>query len=79
MSRVEWRIREFRAAFQVQPGFANWLRTRARELERDGEPYEIILVWGRRRFHIGEVPNGDPYFAVERADGTLERSPWAID
>jgi hypothetical protein len=79
MLGVEWRIRALRAAFYITPGFANWVRTRARELGREGRPFEIILVWGGRRFRVGNVPHGDPYFAIVREDGTLERSPWASD
>jgi hypothetical protein len=76
MLGVERKLRDLRAAFHVTPGFANWVRTRSRELEKQGRPYEIILVWGRRRFHIGSLPEGDPYFAIELSDGSLERSPW---
>jgi len=79
MGGVEWTLRAFRAAFYIRPGFSNWVRTRARELAREGSPYEIVLVWGGRRFRVGNVPHGDPYFAIQRDDGTLERSPWASD
>jgi hypothetical protein len=78
MDPIEWKLRRFGAAFYITLGFRNWVRTRARELERAGEPFEIVLVWGRRRFHVGALPHGDPYFAIERADGTLERSRWAL-
>ena len=78
MDPVERKIRDFRAAFHVTPGFSNWLRTRARELERDGEAFEVVLCWGRRRFRVRALPHGDPYFAIVRADGTIERSPWAM-
>lgn len=77
LRRVERKLRELRAAFHVTPTFSNWVRTRARELEREGRSYDVVLVWGRRRFHIGRVPRGDPYFAIELSDGSLERSPWA--
>jgi hypothetical protein len=79
MRWVEKQLRRFGAAFYVQPGFANWVRTRSRELEREGHTFNVVLIWGRRRFHVGNVPHGDPYFAIERADGTIERSPWASD
>jgi hypothetical protein len=74
---IEWKLRCFGAAFYIRPQFRNWVRTRARELERAGERFEIILVWGRRRFRVGALPHGDPYFAIERVDGTVERSRWA--
>lgn len=78
MGKVEWTLRAFRAAFYITPGFANWARTRARELTRDGQSYELVLIWGRREFRIGNVPHGDPYFAIRRgSDGVLERSPYA--
>ena len=77
MHPVERAIRRFNATFCVHVGFCNWARTRANELARQGQPFEIVLVWGRRRFRVGNVPDGDPFLAVERADGTLERSPWA--
>jgi hypothetical protein len=76
---VEWKLRRFRAAFYVTPGFQNWVRTRAYELEREGRKFEIILVWGRRRFRVGKLPHGNPYFAIELDDGTIERSPWVED
>jgi len=76
---VEWQLRRFAAAFYVRPRFAMWVRSRARELRASGARYRIVLVWGRRRFHVGNVPDGDPYFAVELADGTVERSPWCDD
>ena len=76
---VEWKLRRFGAAFFIRLGFANWARTRGRELERAGVRFRVVLVWGRRRFHTGNVPNGDPYFALELEDGTLERSPWVED
>jgi hypothetical protein len=76
MLGVEWKLRAFRAAFQVTPTFSNWVRTRARELEREGRTFEVVLIWGRRRFHIGNVPDGEPYFALELRDGSIERSPW---
>ena len=79
MGKVEWTLRAFRAAFFVSPAFANWVRTRARELAREGRTFEIILVWGGRRFRVGNVPHGEPYFAIQRDDGTVERSPWAGD
>jgi hypothetical protein len=77
MDPVEWKLRDFTAAFLVSLGFRNWVRSRARELQRAGEPFDIILVWGRRRFRVGHLPDGDPYFAIERADGSLERSRYA--
>jgi len=75
---IEWKLRRFGAAFYITLAFRNWVRTRARELEREGETFEIVLVWGRRRFHVDALPHGDPYFAIERADGTLERSRWSL-
>jgi hypothetical protein len=77
LDSIEWKLRRFGAAFFITPQFRNWVRTRARELERAGQPFEIVLVWGRRRFHVGNLPHGDPYFAIERADGQVERSRWA--
>lgn len=76
MRWVERKLRDLRAAFHVTPTFANWVRTRSRELEREGRAHDVVLVWGRRRFHIGKLPEGDPYFAIELSDGSLERSPW---
>lgn len=76
MHTVERKIRAFVAAFFVFPEFRGWVRTRAAELRKEGEQFEIVLVWGRRRFHVGSLPHGNPYFAIERSDGTLERSPW---
>lgn len=76
MDPIESKIRAFSAALYVFPGFRNWVRTRARELFKQGEQFEIILVWGRRRFHIGSIPQGDPYFAIERRDGSIEQSPY---
>jgi len=76
MVNVERELRRFRAAFFVTPGFANWVRTKAHELIRSRSSFRIVLVWGRRRFHVGNVPEDEPYFAIELADGSLERSPW---
>jgi hypothetical protein len=76
MDPVESKIRRFAAAFSVIPEFRNWVRTRARELNKQGEEYEIVLVWGRRCFHVGRVPEGNPYFAIRRRDGTIESSPY---
>jgi hypothetical protein len=76
MRSIEWELRAFRAAFWISPGFANWVRTRGRELRKSGEDFEIILCWGRFRFRLANAPDGEPYFAIRRADGTLERSPW---
>jgi len=76
MRAVEQKLRRFRAAFFVSVGFANWVRTRALELEREGQPFEIVLCWGARVFRVDALPEDDPFFAIERADGTLERSPW---
>ena len=75
MDPVESKIRRFCAAFFVVPQFRNWVRMRARELRKEGEEFEIVLVWGRRRFHVGRIPEGDPYFAIERRDGSIEASP----
>jgi hypothetical protein len=72
---VERELRRFRAAFYITPHFANWVRTRAAELGRAGASFQIVMVWGRRRFRIGSVPQGDPYFAIEREDGSIEHSP----
>lgn len=77
MDPTEWKIRRFGAAFHVTPQFRNWVRTRGRELERAGEPFEIIMCWGRRRFHVDALPEDEPYFAIQRADGSVERSRWA--
>jgi hypothetical protein len=77
MRTVEKSIRRFRAAFWLEPLAANWVRTRARELASRGAAYRIVLVWGERRFHVGNVPREQPYFALELTDGTLERAPWA--
>lgn len=77
MRTVERKLRRFRAAFWLTPEFANWVRTRAYELQRTGAAFDVVLVWGRRRFRVGNVPEGQPYFAIELRDGTLERSPWA--
>jgi len=67
MVNVERELRRFRAAFFVTPGFANWVRTKAHELIRSRSSFRIVLVWGRRRFHVGNVPEDEPYFALERA------------
>jgi hypothetical protein len=77
MQAVERQIRRIRAALWLEPEFANWVRTRSYELTRKGRAFDVVLVWGRRRFRIGNVPDGKPYFAIELADGTLERSPYA--
>lgn len=74
---VERQIRRIRAALWLEPEFANWVRTRSYELARTGRAFEVVLVWGRRRFRVGNVPDGRPYFAIELTDGTLERSPLA--
>lgn len=79
MLAVERKLRRFRAAFWLTPQAANWVRTRASELQRQGRTFEIVLVWGRRKFRVGEMPEGDPYFAVELTDGTLERASWVAD
>lgn len=76
MDPIEKLLRDFGAAFAVVPGFRNWVRCRARELQKAGEAFQIVMVWGKRRFRVGRLPGADPYFAIERADGTLERSPW---
>ena len=75
MDPIEKVLRDFGAAFAIVPGFRNWVRMRARELGKAGEAFEIVMVWGKRRFRLGRLPDADPYFAIERADGTLERSP----
>jgi hypothetical protein len=77
MAPIERQLRRFRAAFYITPQFSNWVRSRGYELQRTGEPFEIILLWGRRRFHVGSLPHDDPHFAIERADGSVERSIWA--
>lgn len=76
MDPIEGQLRRFRAAFWVTLRFANWVRTRGRELERQGKRFEIVLCWGRRRFRVGHLPEDEPYFAIELDDGTVERSPW---
>lgn len=75
MDPVESKIRRFAAAFYVFPQFRNWVRMRARELKKQDEEFEIVLVWGRRRFHVGRLPEGNPHFAIQRSDGTIEQSP----
>jgi hypothetical protein len=75
MRSIEWKLRAFRAAFYITPGFANWVRTRARELTKSGEDFELVVCWGRLRFRVWTVPGADPYFAIRRADGSLERPP----
>lgn len=79
MDPIEAKVRRFITAFFIFPEFSNWVRTRARELRRQGRESEIVLVWGRRRFRVGNVPHGKPYFAIEHTDGTIERSPWVDD
>jgi hypothetical protein len=76
MRSVERKIRAFRAAFYVEPQFANWVRTRARELAKAGEAFELVMCWGRRRFRVGRLPTSDPFFALERRDGSIECSPY---
>jgi hypothetical protein len=76
MDPDERKLRAFAAAFYIFPEFSNWVRTRARELRRQGREFEIVLVWGRRLFRAGSVPHGNPYFAIKREDGSVERSPW---
>jgi hypothetical protein len=76
MDPIEKVLRDFAAAFAVTLEFRNWARSRAREKLLRGERFEVILVWGRRRFHVGQLPEDDPFFAIECADGTIERSPW---
>jgi hypothetical protein len=75
MRWIEWELRRFRAAFYITPGFANWVRTRARELQKAGEDFELVVCWGPLRFRVRTVPGEDPYFAIRRKDGTLERPP----
>jgi len=75
MDPTERKLRAFGAAFFVSLGFKNWVRTRAREKQLQGVDFEIVLVWGRRRFRVGNLPTEEPYFALELADGTLEKSP----
>lgn len=75
MDPIEAKIRQFAAAFFVFPEFRNWVRMRARELQKQGETFDIVLVWGRRRFKVGRLPEGNPYFAIERRDGSIESSP----
>ena len=75
MDPVESKIRRFAAAFYVCLEFRNWVRMRAHELRKSGEEFEIVLVWGRRHFHIGKLPEGNPYFAIQRRDGSIESSP----
>lgn len=75
MDPIEKKLRDFGAAFYVSLGFRNWVRTRAREKQLQGVDFEIVLIWGRRRFHVGRLPRSDPYFAIENPDGTLEKSP----
>ena len=79
MDPDERKLRAFGAAFYIFPEFRNWVRTRARDLRRQRQDFEIVLVWGRRLFRAGRVPRGNPYFAIKRSDGSLERSPWAVD
>jgi hypothetical protein len=76
MDPVESKLRAFAAALFVNPGFRNWVRVRAHELRKQGfDDFEIVLVWGRRTFRIGGIPEGQPYFAIRRRDGTVEQSP----
>jgi len=77
VDEIERKLRRFGAAFYVTPQFRNWVRSRGRELERSGEPFEIIMVWGRRRFRVDALPEDDPCFAIERVDGSVELSRWA--
>ena len=76
MDPVESKIRRFAAAFFIIPQFRNWVRMRAHELKKQGEEFEIVLVWGRRRFYVGRLPEGNPHFAIQRRDGTIEQSPF---
>jgi hypothetical protein len=77
MDPVESKIRAFAAALFVSPGFRNWVRVRAHELRKQGrDDFEIVLVWGRRTFRVGNIPDEQPYFAIRRPDGTLEQSPY---
>lgn len=73
---VEQKLRRFRAAFYITPLFANWVRARAHELAAEGRAFEIVMCWGGMRFRVGELPAEDPYFAIEHADGSVERSRW---
>jgi len=79
MDPDERKLRAFLATFYIFPEFSNWVRTRARELRRQSQGFEIVLVWGRRIFHAGNVPHGTPYFAIKREDGSVECSPWVND
>lgn len=76
MDPIEKKLRDFAAAFAITLQFRNWVRTRAREKLRRGEEFEIILVWGRRRFRVGHLPKDEPFFAIECADGSVECSRW---
>ena len=60
------------------PPFRQWARGRARELERAGELGRIVVWFGRRGWTADELEAaGEPEFAVQRADGSIERSPYA--
>lgn len=76
MHPVEWQCRALLAAFYAQPAFAQWARRRARELATT-EAVTVVVRWGGRCFSADDVPGDDPEFCVRRADGTLERAPWA--
>lgn len=75
MRWIEWELRRFRAAFYITPAFGNWVRTRARELAKMGEEFELVVCWGKFRFRVRTVPGAEPYFAIRRKDGTLELPP----
>jgi hypothetical protein len=77
MDPIEKLLRDFAVAFHIFPGFRNWVRTRAHELRKEGKPFEIVLIWGKRRFRVGKLPHGNPHFAIEHRDGTIEQSPYA--
>ena len=79
MLRVERILRSLFAAFGSTPGFSQWARARAMQLLREGQRFELVVVWGGQRFRVDELPETEPYFAVELADGTLERSPHVND
>lgn len=77
MRAAELEIRALVAAFYAQPAFVQWARSRARELRALNEAVTVVVEWGPWCVTAEDVPDDEPTFAIRRADGTLERSPWA--
>lgn len=57
------------------PPYKQWARVRAWELHKRGE-FAGVVIWLRdRALDVAELERYEPEFAVQRSDGTIERSP----